>query len=59
MQEQFQLSKYGGLSLMEQNWMTAQDRATWLKLTEKDLEDRAEAEKKQARQSKNKAPRGG
>lgn len=48
MLEKFQLSKYGGLSLMEQNWMTAQDRAKWFEMTEKDLKDRAEAEKKQS-----------
>lgn len=57
MQEQFQLHKYGGLSLFEQNWLSAQDRAKWLQMTEKDLKDRQEAERKAASNSSGKGGR--
>lgn len=46
MKEQFQLLHYGKLSLAEQNIMTAENRSKWLKMTEQDLKDRAEAERK-------------
>lgn len=41
MEEQFQLRYYGKLTLFEQNNMTAEDRAWWLKRTYKEAEEEA------------------
>jgi hypothetical protein len=48
MEQQFQLKHYGNLSLFEQSSMVAEDRAWFLRRLEKELKDKAEAEKKQA-----------
>ena len=48
MEEQFQLKMYGELSIMEQAWMTAEERSWWLKRTIKELEERKKAEEKQS-----------
>ena len=47
MEQQFQLKHYANLNLFEQNMMPAEDRAWWMKRIEKEMKDKAEAEKNQ------------
>jgi len=47
MEQQFQLKYYGDLSIFEQNRMTSEDRAWWLRRLEKEIKDTAERERKQ------------
>ena len=49
MEQQFQLKYYGRLSLFEQNQMTSEDRAWMLNRIQKEMKDKAEAEKQQMR----------
>ena len=49
LEEQFQLKFHGNLSLHEQNNMTSEDRAWWIKRLEKELKEKAERERKAAR----------
>lgn len=44
MEEQFQLHEYAKLSLFEQDQMTAEERAWWLKRTQKEIEERNKRE---------------
>jgi hypothetical protein len=45
LEQQFQLKTHGNLSLFEQENMTAEDRAWWMKRIEKDIKERNEKEK--------------
>jgi hypothetical protein len=47
MEQQFQLKYYGHFSLFEQAQMTAEDRSWHIKRIQKELTDKAEAERKQ------------
>ena len=46
MEQQFQLKYHGKLSLFEQNNMTAEDRAWFIKRLDKEFKDRQEQERK-------------
>lgn len=51
MEEQFQLHEFGGLSLSDQNTMTAEDRAWWLKRAERHLKEQEQAANDAARKN--------
>lgn len=44
MEEQFQLKEYAKLNLFEQAEMTSEERAWWLKRTQKEIEERNKKE---------------
>lgn len=44
MEEQYQLHEYAKLSLFEQDQMTAEERAWWLRRTQKEIEERNKRE---------------
>jgi len=48
MEEQFQLHEYAKLSLFEQDQMSAEERAWWLKRTQKEIEERNKRENEAA-----------
>lgn len=57
MEQQFQLKYYGKLTLFEQEQMTAEDRAWFMQRLQKEMKDKAEAEKKQSQSSRRSIPR--
>lgn len=48
MEQQFQLKHYGNLSLFEQNQMTAEERAWYVKRIDKEQRDQNEKQKQQS-----------
>jgi len=48
LEQQFQLKHHGNLSIFEQSSMVAEDRVWFLRRLERELKEKAEAEKKQA-----------
>lgn len=46
MEQQFQLKEYGKLSIFEQNNMTSEDRAWWVRRLDKEMKDKQEQERK-------------
>jgi len=48
MEQQHQLKQHGNFSLVEQNMMTAEDRAWHIRRLEREMKERQEAENKAA-----------
>ena len=46
LEQQYQLKRYGKLTLFEQDQMTAEDRAWWIQRIDRDHKEQAEREKK-------------